>query len=303
MDSNVKVFKNILVTTDFSKAADFAILRAISIAKKFNANITLLHVLQKKDMDNFLDNTLKKLLPKGLWLTTKEYKESLLQEKIQSLLKYYQNIRYVVISKGKPEQKILQYANKNNIDLLILGAHGQYSIRDTFVGTTAEYIIRQTKHPVLIVKNKSILTYKNVFVPVDFSSVSKKALLFALKVFPDSKIHIFHVGDYEYENILREKEYEIKRRKFIDIKKAIFFYLENKMKKFMKGIKKSNKHKHKITLGYPGPTIINEIKKSKQDIVVMGTQGHGKIYYRFIGSVANWVLTEGNVDILLIPPK
>lgn len=304
MDGNVQVVKNILVAIDFSKNADFALTRALEIAKNFNAKITLLNVIQKNQTDNFLDTTLKKFLPKGLWITTEEYKKTLLQEKIQLLWKDHLEISYATISKGKPAQKILHYAKHNNIDLLIIGAHGKYSIRDTFVGTTAEYIAKHTKRPVLIVKNKPINGYKKIFVPTDFSNVSKKAFSYAMKLFPNNAIRLFHVGDYEFENILKEKAKEINQKKFNQIKKAIFSYLEAKMKKFIKGhSKKLNKHPYKITLGYPGATIVDEIKKSKQDLVVMGTQGHGRKHYLFIGSVANWVLTETNSDILLVPPK
>lgn len=302
--STVQAVKNILVATDFSKKSDFALTRALEIAKKFNAKITLLNVIQKNRTDNFIDDTLKKLLPKGLWITTEEYKQTLLQEKTQAMWKHNVEINYATISKGKPAQAILHYAKKNKIDLLIIGAHGKYSIRDTFVGTTAEYIANHTKCPVLIIKNKPINSYKKIFVPTDFSNVSKKAFNYAMRLFPKTNLHLFHVGDYEYENILKEKAKEIKQSKINQIKKAIFYYLESNMKKFIKGkIKKLNKHLYKITLGYPGPTIVNEVKKSKHDLVVMGTQGHGKMHYLFIGSVANWVLTEVSSDILLVPPK
>ena len=304
MDNITKIVKNILVTTAFSKNSDFALLRALEIAEKFNSKITLLHVIQKTRTDNFLDNPLKKWLPERLWLTTKEYKETLLQEKIQPLLQKNLNIRYFVISQGKPAQKILQYTKKNKIDLLISGAHGKYTIRDTFVGTTAEYIAKHTKCPVLIVKNKPKNAYQKIFVPVDFSSVSKRAFNYALKLFPNCCVRLFHVGDYEYDDILKEKKQAIKKPKFIEIKNAIFNHLENKMKKIIKGYsKKLNKHPYKITLGYPGPTIVKEVKKSKQNLVVIGTQGHGRMHYLFIGSVANWVLTECDSDILLVPPK
>lgn len=304
MDDNKKMVKHILVTTDFSKNSDFALLRALEIAEKFNARVTLLHVIQKNEIDNFLDNTLKKFLPKGLWLTTEEYKETLLQEKIQPLLKKQLRLSYYIIPKGKPAKKILQYAKKNKIDLLVTGAHGKYTIRDSFVGTTAEYIAKHTKCPVLVVKNPPKNTYQKIFIPVDFSNISKKALNYTLKLFHNTDVRLFHVGDYEYENVLKEKKQEIRKPKFTEIKKAIFAYLENKMKKFTKGYsKKLNKHPYKITLGYPGPTIINEVQKLKYDLVVMGTQGHGRIHYLFIGSVANWVLTEGSSDILLVPPK
>lgn len=304
MGDNVQAVKNILVATDFSKSSDFALTRALEIAKKNNAKITLLNVIQKTQTDNFIDNTLKKLLPKGLWLTTEEYKKTLLQEKTQTMWKHNIEINYATISKGKPAQKILHYAKNNKIDLLIIGAHGKYSIRDTFIGTTAEYIAKHTPCPVLIIKNKPINSYTKIFVPTDFSNVSKQAFYYTMRLFPNSSLRLFHVGDYEYENVLKEKAKEIKQSQLNQIKKAIFSYLENNMKKFIKGKnKKLNKHPYKITLGYPGPTIVNEAKKSKHALVAIGTQGHGRIHYIFMGSVANWVLTEGSNDILLVPPK
>lgn len=88
------------------------------------------------------------------------------------------------------------------------------------------------------------------------------------------------------------------------MRKAILFYLENKMKKFIKGHNKQlDKNPYNIKLGYPGPVIINESSRINYDLIIMGTQGHGRRYYLFIGSVANWVLTETDKDILLVPPK
>lgn len=294
--------RNIAVAVDFSKNSDYAILRAVNIAKEKNANLILLHVVQKKSLDNFLDSTLKSLLPKRLWLTTEEYKETLIQEKLLKLANQKINVNYVVIRTGKPAIKILQYAKKNKIDLLIMGAHGYYSIRDSFVGTTTEYVAKKTQCPVLVVKNPPLNKYRKILVPTDFSKVSKKALNYAIKLLPGSNIHLFHVGDYEFENLLKREKKEIPKYKFTKIHKAISLYLENKMKKFIKGCK-LGKHPYNISLGYPGPLIIKEAEKSNQDLIVMGTQGHGRIHYLFIGGVANRVLIDGNKDILLIPPK
>jgi nucleotide-binding universal stress UspA family protein len=69
-------------------------------------------------------------------------------DKIQSFRQINLNINYLIIAKGKPHQKILQYSKKHKIDLLIIGNHGKFSIRDNFVDITAEYIIDHTKCPV-----------------------------------------------------------------------------------------------------------------------------------------------------------
>jgi nucleotide-binding universal stress UspA family protein len=88
------------------------------------------------------------------------------------------------------------------------------------------------------------------------------------------------------------------------LRKAVLFYLDNKMKKFIKGhTKQLNKNPYSIQLGYPGPIIIKESRKIDCDLIIMGTQAHSKAHYLFIGSVANWVLAETDKDILLIPSK
>lgn len=297
--------KHILVATDLSEKSDFAVSRAIEIAEKTKANLTILHVVQKMYLDNILDNTLKKILPYSLWITTEEYKEQLMQEKFSSLSKKNINIKCAFISTGKPPIKILQYAKKNKADLLIIGAHGKYSIRDTFVGTTAEYIVKKTKCPVLIVKTSPNKPYKKILLPVDFSNPSKNALTYSLQLFPTSSLKLIHVGDYQYEELLKreKKAEEMSKTQINKMRKAILFYLEKKMKQFTKGHgKQVNKHPFSIILGYPGPTILNEAKKFNPDLIIMGTQGHGRIHYLFIGSVANWVLTETDKDILLVPP-
>ncbi|MHB1220515.1 MAG: universal stress protein [Gammaproteobacteria bacterium] len=306
MEALRKKFKNILVATDFSKNSDLAISRAVNIAKTMDAKLTIIHVVQKKSIDSFIDDSLKNLLPKALWLSTKEHRTTLLEEKINSLFKHGLEINSALITKGKPAIKILQFAKKNKFDLLIMGAHGKYSLRDTFVGTTAEYVAKKTTCPVLIVKNKSKNQFRKILVPTDFSKVSKKALDYASKLFPKSNFRLLHVGDYDFENLLvkEEKKLEIPQSKIIKLRKAILFDLTNKMKIFTKGYsKKLGKYFTDIVLGYPGPSIIKAAKASNSDVIVMGTQGHGSHHYLFIGSVAQWVLTDCDTDILLVPPK
>jgi len=306
MTTSAKNSIKIMVATDFSKNSDLAILKAINIAKATNAHLTVVHVIQKKTMDNFLDSTLKKLLPKNIWLSTEEHRAILLQEKIDSLSRYELKIETLVLKKGKPAVKILQYAKKNKFDLLVIGAHGKYSLRDTFVGTTAEYLADKSICPIFIVKNMSQNVFKNILVPIDFSKVSKKALHYAIKLFPHSHVNLLHVGDYDFENLLikEEKKSEIPQAKIAKMRDAISFYLNNKMKKFIKGYgKKLGNFSFKIILGYPGPSIIKVANELKNDAIVMGTQGHGRHHYLFMGSVAKRVLREYDKDILLVPPK
>jgi len=292
----------ITVAVDFSKMSDYAIIRAINIAEETSAELTILHVIQKKSVDVFLDSILEKMLPKELWLSTEEFAKSQLQDKIRNLSHVGIKINYAILSEGHPGTKILQYAKKNKTALLILGAHGDYSLSECFIGTTAEFITKKAPCPVLLVKNEPKRDYKNILVPTDFSKGSKKALDYAMKFIPGCKINLVHVGDYDYEKLLQRQKGKIAVQKLNALRKGIILYLESAMKKFIKGYR-LNKSSYKIILGYPGPNILKTAEKYNSDLIIMGSEGRSKIHHLYIGSVANWVLIDTKKDLLLVPPK
>ena len=65
MDGMMRKIKNILVATDFSETSDFAISRAVEIAKTTKANLTMIHVVQRE----FLDKVLETVIPKDILQT------------------------------------------------------------------------------------------------------------------------------------------------------------------------------------------------------------------------------------------
>lgn len=294
--------KKILVATDFSTAADYALKRAVKLAKEQDAELTIIHVIQQKFVDKILD----KLIPKEILQTALEHATTLIEHKIANLSRYKVNINYHLTTHGKPATKILAYAHKNKFDLIVLGAHGAYSLRESFIGSTAEWIAERSVQPLLIVRNPPTSAYRKILVPLDFSSVSKKVLNVVTHFFKNTNIRFIHIGDFEFQEMLQREivKDEISKAKLLKLRKAILSYLNKDMKRFIKGYTSQLKnYTYQITLGYPGPIIKMEADKTKRDLIVMGTQSHGPMHYLFIGRVANWVLKESDKDILLIPPK
>lgn len=300
--AKIKSLKKIVVATDLSPTADVAIMRAVDIAKMTHAKLTLLYVLHQ----SFLDNLLEKVVPSDFSRKLKKQYPLILEEKIRRLSAYPIAMDYAIVGKGRPAVKILQYAKRNKVDLLIMGSHGKYSIRDTFVGTTAEYVAQKTQIPLLIVKNNKRISYKNILIPVDFSRASKHALKYATQLFPSASIRLIHVGDYEFEDLLKREVRmgNISKKKFKQMRDAMLIYLEHTMQKFIKAAKtRHHQFADTIVLGYPSPTILHEVKRHATDLIIMGTQGHGRLHYLFMGSVASGVLRETENDLLLIPPR
>ncbi|OGT45732.1 MAG: hypothetical protein A3E83_04675 [Gammaproteobacteria bacterium RIFCSPHIGHO2_12_FULL_41_20] len=292
-----KNINKILVATDFSKSSQFAILRAAEIAKKNKATLTILHITKS--------GFLEKIIPivGKILVTPEEYAASLLKEQIRRLYKYKIKIAYLVESGDHPGPKILKHAKDNKIDLLVMGAHGKYSIHDWFVGTTAEYIARKTSCPVLIIKKYYHKPYKKILFPIDFSKASKDTLQFSRTLFPKNHFHILHVGDHEYENFIERKD-SFPKNKIKTLRNAVTFLLYDKVKKFIKNCGgRSRSFSYDIKLGYPSVVILEEAKKLNQDLIIMGTAGHSRRHYLFIGRTASRVLIEVDRDILLVPPR
>lgn len=293
--------KRILVATDLSEHGQFAILRAVELAKTTKAQLTILHIAKK----GFLEKMVEEVVPivGKVLITPEEYARSLLQKQIAKLSKNKINIQYAIVPGDRPALKILKYAKDHKFDLLILGAHSRYSIHDWFVGTTAEYVARKTQLPVLIIKNPPHKAYKKILLPIDFSATSKNVVQFATQLFTKTDFHLLHVGDHDYEELL-EKEKNMPKEKIKTMREAILFLLSAKMKKFIKACNpKLLKSFCDIKLGYPGTVIIDEAKRLNQDLVIMGTEGHSQRHYLFIGRVASRVLLESDRDILLVPQK
>ena len=57
-----------------------------------------------------------------------------------------------VLLKGSPAEQILDYSEKNDIDLVVMGTQGLTGIKRFLIGSVAENVIRHSKVPVLVVR-------------------------------------------------------------------------------------------------------------------------------------------------------
>lgn len=145
-------FKNILISTDFSnyslETADYA----IDIARRYGARLHLLHVIVKSPpilAIRTLDLSEEKI-NKQLNL---EAGKSL--DKVVARLKEKTDVEIVAaISRGPAYQEIVSYAEKNDIDLIVIATHGFTGLLHTLIGSVAEKVIRYARCPVLVITPK-----------------------------------------------------------------------------------------------------------------------------------------------------
>jgi nucleotide-binding universal stress UspA family protein len=59
-----------------------------------------------------------------------------------------------VVIIGNPGESIVDYANKNKVDLIAIATHGRSGIKRMIFGSVTEYVIKNSRLPILLIKPK-----------------------------------------------------------------------------------------------------------------------------------------------------
>lgn len=135
------IFKKIMVATDGSELVKRAVHTAIEIAKLSEAKLYALYVIEP-EASNSKDHPRA-----GGWDATTYIENAgrAANVEVES-----------VILEGNPANEILNFAEQNNIDLIVMGTQGRNAIQRFLIGSVAENVVRHSERAVLIVIGKII---------------------------------------------------------------------------------------------------------------------------------------------------
>lgn len=186
--------KRILVPTDFSECADMAMELAASIAKKNDARLFIMHIIQIPTYETNTSIESYEDVAEGLFVM------KLVKKKFAELLQkpYLQGVNVVeLIQFDSVYESISKQAKEQEIDLIVMGSHGATGARELVIGSNAERIIRTAPIPVLTVKDRhadfhptDMVFASNFFgeSAPNFYPIKKFAEMF------DTKIHLLKVN-------------------------------------------------------------------------------------------------------------
>lgn len=184
--------KNIIIPVDFSKQSEFALKAGAVLAKKYDATLHVLHMLELSDSlisHSELDNQNEMM-----------YMLSLAKKKIEAFLTpdYLQGIEVKpVIKQHKVYREVDLLAKEINADLIVMGSHGLTIQDGLFAGSNAEKMVRNSTTPVLIVKSDpKDFSVKNIVLATDLSPESVSAYKRIVALFSDlgSNVHPVYVN-------------------------------------------------------------------------------------------------------------
>jgi len=142
-------FKTILFATDFSESSDYAFQYAYSVAKKFNARLLLVHVINEPvDLRGFY---VPHISFEKLEEEIEEGAQKMMEKFCRTHIRDYDNYESIIVP-GIPYDEIIKKATDNSADLIILGTHGRTGLDHVLFGSTAEKVVRKSPVPVMTIR-------------------------------------------------------------------------------------------------------------------------------------------------------
>jgi nucleotide-binding universal stress UspA family protein len=153
--------KKILYATDLSENARYAFGYAASLANRYGASITLLHVLE--DVSTYADSMVINIVGEEKWGELRKNNEQEVLETIKGRIeKFCEDVSNnlpacpfitdeIIVKTGHPVEEILHQAKRSDCDMVVMGTRGHGILADAVIGSTSRRVLRRCKKPVLIV--------------------------------------------------------------------------------------------------------------------------------------------------------
>ncbi|MFN3891041.1 MAG: universal stress protein [Beijerinckiaceae bacterium] len=281
--------RSVVVATDFSTRSDRAIRRGVLIAKTSNAELRLVHAV---DDDQ----------PRRLIEIECAEAQRLLASQAETLRKLDSVEASFSVTLGDPFSSVTQAASDFGCDLLVIGPHRRQLLKDAFVGTTAERIIRTSRAPVVMANATPASPYRHILVAVDFSDSSASALrLVAGMDWGDtpaiSVVHCFDPPEQTMRGMLVVSDEDMIRY-LADARARASAELAS----FLRDVQIRPVRQTVETIRTDASAAIRSVASSAgADLIVVGQRGRSGFAKVMLGSVAEAVLRSAEVDVLAAP--
>jgi nucleotide-binding universal stress UspA family protein len=165
----------ILYATDLSKNSAYALGYAVNSAKRNDAEMIILHVMEVISANTYIfmpGHTGQEFI-----MGKKQERVDHAKERLKERLNiYYDKVRAedpefaetkvsIEICIGYPAEEILKTADKLDCDVIFMGTHGKGFVTQTFLGSIAKKVLRRSRKPIFIIplpKEESGITFDDI---------------------------------------------------------------------------------------------------------------------------------------------
>lgn len=277
----------LLVPTDFSPGADAALERAASLPLTPDATLHVLHVLPAN-------------LPRKIRSQAEPEARRALEQRAalaSAAARRADNGEIEIVPllvRGQEHVEIIRQARARGAELIVLGRHSRRALRDRFLGSTAERVIRMGDLPVLVVRRRPSGPYRCPIAALDLADAARRVVQLALRLLDPGAsrcwlVHAYRVPFEQWMTAADRKEWHAR--------------VDQKLKRFVDRLDVPGVRLEPILrAGRPESVVFEEVMRLGGDLIALGTHARSGLAYALMGSVAGKVLHNAPCDVVVGRP-
>jgi len=264
--------KNVLlVTWDFTRMSENALLHAIKLSRNVETKIRLVHVIKPGD---------------PVLRTTAEEK---MKKEISRIQVEHKVLCESVILEGSLFSAITEYLRESDTIMVIMGTHGIQGVQKYF-GSHALKVIVGSSVPYIVVHDRPLNMdrYTNILFPIDFRSENKEKLQWAIYLgkYFNSKVHLFKAP---------VSDSSLVKKVNVNLNFAIRFLIQNNLDYEIHTAKKS---------GNFGKEILSFAKEIDADLILITTTKHITFLDYLFGASEQYIIDNpSGIPVMCVNPK
>jgi nucleotide-binding universal stress UspA family protein len=282
-------FKRILCPVDFSESSTRSLAHAAALARWYEAQSTVLHVV---------DVPAEFVIPE-----TREEALSTMRRLVERAGVSLD--AQLIAQAGDPSTIIVDQALRMRADLIVIGTHGRRGFKRLLLGSVTETVLHEAPCPVLTVSphteaaSSDVVTFKRILCPIDFSPSALQALGFALDLArqADGLVTLLHVVEWLPEDEPRASAHfnvpEFRGYMVNDAKQRLRSLVAEEFRA-------SCKIDDAIVSGRAHREILRAAEERSADLIVMGAQGRGGVGLALFGSTTQQVVRSAPCPVLTV---
>lgn len=302
----MKRFKNILLVTDFRPGSKNAFARAVSLAEKNRAKLTVVDVIDELPgvFQKVFAKSKKDSLEKGL----AKQKLQHLREAVKPLEGKISRVNVKVL-KGRGFVEVIRQVKKAKHDLVIIPSEGKTKFQQHIFGSLSMHLMRKCPCPVWVVKSARKRKYFRILAAVKLNewesgvnplNLKMMELATSLARWDNCKLDVMFTWYLHGESFLRELNPEERKKLHKETQREYELKMDMLVDKFKKA---GHKFKVHVKEGEAYQAIPEQVRAGHVDLIIMGTLSRTGISGLLIGNTAEGVLQQVDCSVLTVKPE
>jgi nucleotide-binding universal stress UspA family protein len=301
--------RTILVPLDGSTLAERIMPSVRVLAPLMGARVELLHVVSEADRYHLLadseglDEVGGVPLAPSAWEPLRQNAQRYLAE-LAAALKASGIEAGVDVQFGRPDEAIVEAAERAHVRLIAMATHGYSGIKRWALGSVADKVVHATTTPVLVVRggapNAGPRNLRRILVPLDGSALAQRALPLAVELAACARAELFLLG-VATPPIIVAPEIMVPVPLYDATVEARLGQMREELGRLARILAQEQLRVTPLAAaGFAAEAIVDQAAQCTADLIVMATHGHSGVRRWALGSVADKVLHATDTPLVLV---